>query len=380
MSWNEGNLRLDAAEGGRVYVGDYDILDLARRIDDLNATLDFPQASQDGWLQRSWRINLGDRTYSNLVVDADGVLYLALLDGSVLALSAIGHVRWRLRLESPSYGAVVMMDNKNLLLGTDSGRVYALDHAGHVNWMFDTGGVPVRSGIVINTAQDTVFFNSEIGTVYALHVNGTERWRSNITGPVYHSGVVAPDGRYIVVDRSGTVHAFEGANGTRAWTYDTNLSTIYTPPMTISTRGSDAYRVVVSAAAELLELRPNGTLHMAHTYGNANFHSLNTNPEGQIFVVTDNGEVLSIHPAGNVHWNFSAESRSAYANYAATLWDSGTFYFGGGDGLLYAINATTGQLRYIFPTGDQLFSHPAASPMGDVVYVASWDGYLYAIY
>jgi len=54
-----------------------------------------------------------------------------------------------------------------------------------------------------------------------------------------------------------------------------------------------------------------------------------------------------------------------------------TVYFGSGDGNVYALNATNGDLRWKFATGDVVHASPALA--NGIIYVGSWDSYFYAI-
>lgn len=55
----------------------------------------------------------------------------------------------------------------------------------------------------------------------------------------------------------------------------------------------------------------------------------------------------------------------------------GVAYFGSGDSNVYALDATTGSLRWKFHTGDVVHASPAVS--GEALYVGSWDTYFYAL-
>jgi outer membrane protein assembly factor BamB len=55
----------------------------------------------------------------------------------------------------------------------------------------------------------------------------------------------------------------------------------------------------------------------------------------------------------------------------------GTVYFGSGDGNVYALDASSGELRWKFKTGDVVHASPAYS--NGVLFVGSWDSYFYAI-
>jgi len=56
---------------------------------------------------------------------------------------------------------------------------------------------------------------------------------------------------------------------------------------------------------------------------------------------------------------------------------NGAVYFGSGDGNLYALDATTGELKWKFKTGDVIHASPAYAD--GVVFVGSWDSYFYAV-
>src|SRR6185295_10011288 len=52
-------------------------------------------------------------------------------------------------------------------------------------------------------------------------------------------------------------------------------------------------------------------------------------------------------------------------------------YFGSGDQNIYALDATTGAQKWVFPTGDVVHASPAV--VDGVVYIGSWDRNVYAI-
>ena len=56
---------------------------------------------------------------------------------------------------------------------------------------------------------------------------------------------------------------------------------------------------------------------------------------------------------------------------------AGAVYFGSGDGNVYALDASTGELRWMFATGDVVHASPAFD--AGTLYVGSWDSYFYAI-
>lgn len=120
--------------------------------------------------------------------------------------------------------------------------------------------------------------------------------------------------------------------------------------------------------------------------------------EGAVYVVSLDGRLYAVDAAtGKQRWAFATqgERRFAAAGFLGIMpsaelmpdpWDfylssptvaDGAVYFGSGDGHVYAVDATTGALRWDYKTGDVVHSSPAIS--GGIVYVGSWDTYFYAL-
>lgn len=58
------------------------------------------------------------------------------------------------------------------------------------------------------------------------------------------------------------------------------------------------------------------------------------------------------------------------------VWN-GTVYFGSGDGFVYAVDASSGVLRWKFKTGDVVHASPAVAD--GMVFIGSWDSNFYAL-
>jgi eukaryotic-like serine/threonine-protein kinase len=56
---------------------------------------------------------------------------------------------------------------------------------------------------------------------------------------------------------------------------------------------------------------------------------------------------------------------------------AGTAFFGSGDGNVYALDALSGNLKWMFRTGNVVHASPAYAD--GVVFFGSWDSYLYAV-
>lgn len=132
------------------------------------------------------------------------------------------------------------------------------------------------------------------------------------------------------------------------------------------------------------------------THGNVN--SSPAVVTGDVFVLSSDGNLYAIDASSGVQkWAFATEGERRftkpgidYLNPATETmpdpWDfflsspvvsAGTVYFGSGDNHVYAVDATTGALKWKFKTGDVVHASPAIS--GGVVYVGGFDACFYAL-
>src|SRR5262245_40319643 len=74
-----------------------------------------------------------------------------------------------------------------------------------------------------------------------------------------------------------------------------------------------------------------------------------------------------------IKWKFSTGERVV----SSPVWSDGVIYFGGDDGNVYAVEATTGRQIWKQATGGPVPSTPAV--VGGTVYAVSYDGKLYAL-
>jgi outer membrane protein assembly factor BamB len=120
--------------------------------------------------------------------------------------------------------------------------------------------------------------------------------------------------------------------------------------------------------------------------------------DGTLYFVSSAGSLAALDAStGQPKWvyaieyekKFEARGLHGYPSAAQTIpdaWDvytsspavaNGKVYFGGGDGNVYAVDATSGILQWKFATGDVVHASPAVA--GGTVFIGSWDGRFYAI-
>jgi len=85
---------------------------------------------------------------------------------------------------------------------------------------------------------------------------------------------------------------------------------------------------------------------------------------------------ISPYKEGQLIWECKTEE---YVNHSSpAIGEDGTIYIGSKDGNLYAINSSSGIIKWTFETGDRIRAAPVISIDG-IIYVGSWDKHLYAV-
>jgi outer membrane protein assembly factor BamB len=120
--------------------------------------------------------------------------------------------------------------------------------------------------------------------------------------------------------------------------------------------------------------------------------------DGVVYFVSYDGNFYAVDAAtGKAKWKFATQGERRFAArhihgaqpIAETMPDpfdfylsspaveNSTVYFGSGDGNVYALDASSGALKWKFKTGDVVHASPALAD--GMVFVGSWDSYFYAL-
>ena len=179
----------------------------------------------------------------------------------------------------------------------------------------------------------------------------TVKWKFHTAGQVNSSPAVV-GGAVFVGSTDGNLYAVDRESGTLKWKFDAKS------------------RVVSSPAVA------KGLVYFAAYDGN--------------FYAVDAG-------SGQLKWKFKTQGERRFAGthlhgsqplsesmpdpfdcyLSSAVVSDGAVYFGSGDGNVYALNATSGDLKWKFKTGDVVHASPAIAD--GTVFVGSWDSYFYAI-
>ena len=179
---------------------------------------------------------------SNLAV-VDDRAYFAVDDGEVFAVdTASGSGVWSHDLGNYTQSDPTVVDN-TLFIGDSAGNVYALDASdGSERWQHEFARKnrgyyhSVTAGQAY--ADGTLYVTDESGNVTALSAtDGSQVWQAE-TGSangrygdaIYSAPVVVNGTVYVTQTSEGVVYAFDAADGSEQWAYDSELPSLYSTP------------------------------------------------------------------------------------------------------------------------------------------------------
>jgi outer membrane protein assembly factor BamB len=220
---------------------------------------------------------------------------------------------------------------------------------GGVRWKIQTDG-PVRSTPAV--AGGHVYFGSSDGHVYAVDLDGKLLWKTDIGGAVTSSPAVA-NGHVFVQNRFGEVAALAAADGAVVWKSKT---------------GQDAPLAWGFESGDLYVSSPTVT-------------------NGKVVAGSGDGQIWAFdEQSGKPLWQVKTGGRVR----SSPAVSNGVAYIGSLDGSVYAVEVSTGRLvwrfdtkgrgldsaRYGFDRKSVQFTPAVADGL---VYVGARDGILYAI-
>jgi outer membrane protein assembly factor BamB len=194
----------------------------------------------------------------------------------------------------------------------------------------------------------------------------------NDTGAsVFSSPALGSDGRLYVGCANGYLYALDAANGSILWQYNAG-GAIYSSPAI----SSDGTIYVGSDYSKLHAVRPDGSERWTFQTLGAIKSSPVIGRDGTIFFGSDDFYVYAVKPDGTEKWKYHTndmvESSPALGNDGAIL------YVGSFDSYVYALWSSNGGFIWKRSIGGEVASTPAVSPNG-MIYVGSRDFFLYAL-
>jgi len=371
--------------GGRVYFGS----------DDGN----FYAVDAESGAQK-WKFEARSRIPSTPAV-AGGIVYFGVYSGSFLALDAdTGALKWKFKTGGEKrfsgkhlhgvqpieetmpdpfdcYLSSPVVWNGAVYFGSGDGNIYSLNAAtGALNWKFKTGNVvhaspAIADGVLYLGSWDTNFYALDAAT-------GTEKWRFK-TGEdadihnqegIQSSAAVA-DGMVYFGCRDSHLYALDAKTGEKKWAFSGNGSWVVSSP---AVRDGKVYFVTSDTSLlDELDAKTGAVLHST----NFNHWYLYSSPAlagGMLYFGSTQGKLVAIELAQfKPAWTFETEGMKEHG--AAFTKPDGT----PNEEALYRSDFYDDMVAGV----DRVMSLGAilSSPVvvGNVVYVGSADGNLYAL-
>lgn len=206
------------------------------------------------------------------------------------------------------------------------------------------------------SAQDTTMFRNDAAHSGIYAATGVPKlkgvkWTFQTHGEVVSSPAIV-DGVVYVGSNDGNFYAIDQQTGAQKWTFPTEA------------------RISSSPAVD------HGVVYFSSYDGN--FYSVDAATGKLRWKFRNAGERRYV--ATHLHGSLPAgetmpDPFDVYLS-SPTVW-SGALYFGSGDGNIYALDATSGTLKWKFQTGDVVHASPAI--FDGKLYIGSWDSYFYAL-
>ena len=317
-------------------------------------------------------------------------------------------VLWRFPVPNDVYASAAVVNGVVYVGGNDN--IYALDaYTGAKIWNYSTS----YSWSSPAVSEGVVFIGAD-GDILALDaLTGTKIWSFPTTGRVVSSPAVV-DGMVYVGSFEGNLYALNASTGSKIWDYtimDTGHGTeVLSSPAVVDgvvyfgALDDNVYALKASTGEKIW----NHTVRLGVT-------SAPAVSEGVVYVSSDTYYLYALSAAsGEEMWHFTVSDLvQRLKGYSPTV-ASGVVYVRSSDfGELYALDASTGDLKWVSPgyintrgsaaivgdvvysgtgavndsTGEEMWHFPTdadkvyASPAvsNGVLYVATRDGYFYAI-
>ncbi len=274
-----------------------------------------------------------------------------------------------------------------LLPGQDvSGWPYAANGT-----LFSSPAVGPQGQVVFGTYSGYDETDAD-GSVYCLNPDGTLRWRFDGVDWFDSSPAIGPDGTVYIGCWDNYLYALDAHSlkfGPTAylWRFPTNSAISATP-----TIGPDGTLYVGSLDGFMYAVWPDGTERWVFGEVDEDFSPISgqailDRTGNVLYFGSDAGILYAVDAAtGDMIWSFQVppnhdfdpENPARAIFGSPVLSENGELYFTCENGMLYEVDRSDGTLVNYFPASDSILSSPVVGRGGEI-YMAASDGFLYCI-
>ncbi len=304
----------------------------------------------------------------------------------VLVLGSLGVLGCTGGATPTGWSGVVVSDDA-MFLGSMGGKLVALSTANgaHLEGFTDyavtssvtsgfgcsqsTAAVPIYGTPVVT--GELVYFTGYNGKVYALNaVSGALRWVYPREGSLQQivGGVAVSDGIVYFAAADGTVYALDAETGDRKWELAIGSKVWSTPVVS----GDIIY--IGSFDKKLYAINSDGT----RKWEFATEGAIVSSPQlynSTVYVGTFDRHIYAINSDGSLKWKSDFIAGKWF--WAGLVVNNGTIYAPGLDGMVYVVNAATGEKIAESDLGAPVSSSPVT--IGSLVIVVTENGVVYSI-
>ena len=224
---------------------------------------------------------------SSPAIARDGTIYVATLDGNLVAVAPDGKgTRWAAPTHDANGSSPAIGQDGTIYVGSSDHHLYAIHPDGSQAWATDLGAEVHASPAV--GGDGTIYIGTLDGVLHAVAPTGGSRFTYATGGAITETPAVYAGGVY-VGSADKMLHAVSTVDGKKLWTYPT-LGAVGTPLVTAS---GTVY--VGSTDEHVYAISPKGNLLFAATVRGRAKGALAIGIGPELLVSTDKG-VVAIGP------------------------------------------------------------------------------------
>ena len=328
-----------------------------------------------------WKVHLSSGAESSPVIDKDGTIYLSTLQ-HIYAINPDGTIKWKIDISGwGGEDMTIGRDGTIYVVTWFGGKLCAISPNGEIKWEVRIGDYAFASPVI--DEEGIIYVGSTNAKFVAVYPNGTIKWKIDLMDeggeilgyPSLYKDIVYVNS-WCYSTKKVYIFAIYRDNGTLKWKLYLGRSLgAYIGPSI----AEDGTLYAVSGCS-LYAIYPNGTVKWKRYLDWPSGSAPAIDDNGNIYVATSGNDESSWH--GSYIYAFDSNGtllwkHCCYGTWGGVAIDKNGVIYGAGTHGLYAFNPN-GTLRWVYKLNGELFGSPAIGEDG-TIYVASWDGYLYAI-
>lgn len=242
---------------------------------------------------------------------------------------------------SKTYGGGSAVGTDDVIYqGARDGKLYAINKGGTQEWVYDTGAANKNLDCfpAVKSDGSIVYILDGDNVLHAINTyNGSKNWSQSLDGTANKAGAVAidKDGRIYAGTRS-YIYAFS-QDGEQLW----RASATVTEIGSFAIDGSTLYAAQISGAGLVAINTADGSIKWT-VPANGDAYAPVVGKNGNVYFVDKGGKSLyAVNSQGVLEWKFNAGAALTYC--FPVLDEKGILYFGASDGVIHAVDTSTGE-------------------------------------